>query len=186
MFRKWKNVAWLALGLVIAPLASEAKPKTPRTVLDYFDLLPKHFFEVEYSGSNTNRRKWLREGFNPDIPANNRSIIDLKNDFLRFPGDGAQGRLDIAVFRCKGQATIGVHNNFEEGDLSFWRYRNGKFIEVTKQVVPVGFNSRNGYAMPRLGTTIRVFKSSFWFRFKPGMKPLYTLRWRGGRFHRQR
>ncbi|MBW3636796.1 MAG: hypothetical protein KY445_10095 [Armatimonadetes bacterium] len=185
MFRKWRNVAWLALALIVAPIGSEAKPKAPRTVLDYFDLLPQRFFEVEYFGSNNKRRKWLKRGLT-EFPLYNRSIIDLKNDYIRFPGDGAQRRLDVAVFRYRGQATVGVYNDWDAGELSFWRYKNGRLVDVTEQVLPMGFDGKNGYVLPRFGTTVRVFQRTGIFRIKPQMKPLYTLRWRGGHFYRQK
>ena len=33
-----------------------------------------------------------------------KPIVDLKNDYLLLPGDGAQGTVQFAVFRYKGRA----------------------------------------------------------------------------------
>lgn len=183
-----KLFRWLTLYAVLMVSKSEARPlKEPRTVLDFFDLLPKKFFEIEYPGSKTARRKWLRGGFKPGIPLGNRAVIDLKNDYLRASGDGAQGRLDLAVFRYHGKAILGVYDSFEEGDLSFWRYKNGRLSEVTQQVLPPRLAQHPVYDLPRVGTTIRVFRSAndYDAYFKPGSKPIYSLKWSGGRFQRE-
>ena len=176
----------LVLLLVGLPVSeSVARPrKEPRTVLDYLDLLPQRFFEVDYPTSRSDRRRWLQAGFDKEIPPENRSIIDIKNDYLRFPGDGAQGRLDLAVFRYQGKATVGVYNDFEEGDLSFWRYKGGHLIEVTSQVLPRNWKKQDfNYFLPRLGTTIRVVKQNFPPLIYPSKRIIIgSLVWTTGRF----
>lgn len=106
-----RRFLFVPLALALA-LPASAQTQTHRhTVLDYFKMLPtKRFFEVE---DQFPRMKWLREGFTSQTPADNRSVVDLKNDFLRYPGGDGQGCIDVAVFRFKGQDTVAALYNYE-------------------------------------------------------------------------
>ena len=183
-----RRFLFVPLALALALPASAQTHR--RTVLDYFKMLPSKFFEV----APKERVKWLREGFNSQIPADNRSVVDLKNDFLRFPGDGAQSRLDVAVFRFHGQATVAVAEASTEGSsLSFWRERNGRLRDATKSLLPhyktnSDYNSEPSrihdvtFVLPRVGTTIRVMKIDD--RDQPEKPVIARFEWRGGRFVR--
>jgi hypothetical protein len=111
------------------------------------------------------------------------TLVDLKNDFARFPGDGAQATLDVAVFRFHGHDTVAVRE-ISAGDqyLSFWREQNGRLHEVTKSVFP--YNHRGeAFVVPRYGTTIRVLKRDREFH-QPTSKVVARFLWRNGRFVR--
>ena len=163
----------LALGLA---LPASAKPQR-RSVLDYFKMLPSSWF----SESGQSRMKQLREGFNSQIPASRRCVVDLKNDFLRFNAD-AMGLMDVAVFRFQGRDTVGVLNDYEGTTLSFWRERNGRLVDVTKQVLPFRIRGPVTHELPRVGTTIRVWKGGW--PNKPTRRAAALFRWRGGHFVR--
>ncbi len=125
--------------------------------------------------------KQLREGFHPEIPASQRSIVDVKSDFLRFNAD-AMGLMDVAVFRFQGRDTVTVLSNYEGTTLSFWREGNGRLVDVTKQVFPFRIGGTVTHELPRRGTTIRVWKGGW--PSKPTQKMAALFRWRGGRFVR--
>ena len=172
-----RRFSFVLLALVFA-LPASAKPQR-RTVLDYFKMLPSKFFEAPEK--QLPRMKQLRDGFNPKL-TEVRSIVDLRNDFLRFPGDGAQPTFDIAVFRFRGQDTVAVFDNFENGQLSFWRARNGRLREVTKSVFPFRL-PESSVELPRRGTTIQVFRGNGYD--VPKTRALVArFLWRGGRFVR--
>lgn len=148
-----------------------AKSIKPKTVVDYFMLLPqKGFFELKMP----ERKKWLY--------GIKGSVVDTKNDYLRMQGDGAQGSLQVALFRYKGRVLVAVYNEFEEGTLHFLCYQKGRWKDVTKATLPVPFNRFFTYTLPRYGTAIKVIRGNDFYRSKPSSTKAYDLVWRRGRF----
>jgi hypothetical protein len=143
-------------------------------VLDYFLLLPNSFFEIDRSVIG--RKKWLY--------GIGRGVVDIKNDYLRMQGDGAQGTLNVALFRHKGKVLVAVQNEAEEGSLSFLRYAGGVWKDTTTEVMPIPYNDRNTYIVPRYGTTIKVLRGNSFYDTKPDAKRarVYDFVWTGGRF----
>ncbi len=168
----------LALFLAV-PASAQTRS---HTVLGYYKLLPQRFFALPIKDFSP--LKLLRDGFDPQkTVAYNRSIVDLKNDFLRSPADGAQGCLTLAVFRYRGQETLAVFNDFEEGELSFWRLSKGRLREVTRTAFPFRLPASSSVVLPRQGTTIRVLRGNDHDVPKSGTV-LMRFTWRGGKFHR--
>ena len=166
---------WLCILLILPNVAHAA----PQNVWDYFRLLPQSsFFET------SNREKWFNDArkHSAGIPADNKAILDLKNDYLQFPGDGAQPRLELGLFRYHSQKTLGVCTDSEEEELTFWRYSNGKLRDVTRRVFPFSarFKTPVSYKIPRVGTTIQVFKGGW--PDKASTKVWKRFVWRRGRF----
>lgn len=159
---------FIAVLLVSAEL--QGKTVKPKTVVDYFMLLPqRRFFEIEKS----ERKKWLY--------GIKESVVDTKNDYLRMQGDGAQGSLQVALFRYKGRVLVAVYNEIEGGSLHFLRYENEHWKDVTKSLLPLPFNPRCTYTLPHHGTTIKVTRGNS-FDYRGDGKKLYDLAWSKGRF----
>lgn len=162
---------------------ASAKPAQPKTVLDYFLLLPaKGEFATEVPKNE--RKKLLyanAETFGPVKP-----IVDIKNDYILFPGDGAQGTLQFAVFRYKGRALVVMRDDFEDGALDFLRYENGRWTDVTRQMMPAIYNVHYDYHVPRWGTTIKVTAGRKYFKdlkTSPDRgKKIYDFVWTDGQF----
>jgi hypothetical protein len=160
-------------GKAVPPKTARAKVAQPRTVKDYFLLLPDKYFET------SRREVWLDED----------CIIDIKNDYIHFPGDGAQSTLEVALFRYRGQVLVAVYDHYMEGSLDFLRYINGRWKNVTRQVIPVPFNGyKYQYKIPRYGTTIRVTANRFDEELPGRVAPegkgkrAYDLVWTRGKF----
>lgn len=149
------------------------RPAPPRTVRDYFLLLPQSYFEI---GRDQRAIRLASRG----------GIVDLRHDFLHFPPQDAQGALDVALFRHKSDVLVAVYVKEVDGILDFLRYRHGHWVTVTKSVMPVAYSGDNEYALPRRGTTIRVTANKFseetQQRAAPVGRWVYDLVWRGGRF----
>jgi hypothetical protein len=109
-------------------------------------------------------------------------VKDVKNDYLESAGDGAQPSITVALFRHAGNVLVATNTSGEHGSgFDLLRWQNGRWNNVTRALVP-RFSEGNFYAIPRYGTTIRVFKApADEFSDKPGAH-LYDLKWRGGRF----
>lgn len=147
----------------------------PKTVVDYFLLLPQNagYFEVQKA---QRKDQFFRYG-----------TIDIPHDYLKFPGDGHQPTLTVALFRYHGSVAVAVRAEGEgEGTLDFWRYRNGSWQRITKTILPAAFryNARHQYVIPRRGTTIQVLsKRAYDQEAQPGQtRHLYDLAWKNGRF----
>ena len=157
--------------ILISALSSQfahGQSAKPRTVRDYYLLLPDKYFEA----TPEQRVKWMLD---PKAGA----IVDVKNGYLRAIGDGAQMGIVVCLFKNHdGTYIIGVDAVSWEGAdysrLNFYRYDNGNFIDVTKSIVPVGLPQEHWYEMPRYGTTIRVATQKH--------RHLYDLVWSGRRF----
>jgi hypothetical protein len=150
-----------------AAAAIAAAPVPPKTVLDYFLLLPNKYFEI----GRRERMRWLKD---------THSIVDTRHGYLRMYGDGAQAELELCLFRkAGGSYLIGVAGNLASDGgwdpwLDLYTYRNGHFVDVEKQMLPIRFPAAAGYRLPRYGRTILV-------RTAAG-RVLYRCTWTGTRF----
>ena len=144
----------------------------PRTVVDYYMLLPDKYFEA----NSEQRLHWM-------LDPKRGAIVDIKNGYLYATGDGAQTDIYACLFkRSDGRYLIAVNYNDKEdvfeSILDFYIYDRGRLRNVTKSVLPVPFNKHLYYELPRYGTTIAVTDRSG--------KRLYDLVWAKGVFRLKR
>ena len=144
---------------------SSAQSARPRTVVDYYLLLPNKY---TYDVPRQQREQLIN---------NNGRIIakDIENGYLAISGDGGDPGITVALFKESGEEYligVSVFNEMTK-DLYFLRYRRSKWSDVTRSVIPA-FSKANEYNLPRSGTTIEV-------NGKSGKK-LYDLVWSDGRF----
>lgn len=147
---------------------SAAQSSDPKTVLDYYVLLPDKYFEA----NKEQRVEWM---LNPGRGA----VVDIKNGYIYAPGDGAQTSVYVCLFkRTQGAPLIAVKSYESDTQdythLDFYEYKNGALVEVKKGVLPVKLNENLKYEMPRYGTTIKVSDQRG--------KRMYSLNWSGSRF----
>lgn len=172
MTKRANRVAWgLAVGLAVAIIGGIAvaapRSKSPRTVVDYYMLLPEKHFE-----DPDTRRELLHGG---------SAIVDIRNGYIHTWGDGAQPALDVCLFkRPNGSYLVAVGNNYPgdptwEPSLVFYAYQGGRMVDVTATTLPRRFNKSLGYELPRYGTTIKVVTEAG--------KRVYDLVWANGRFN---
>ena len=154
-----------------ARVSARAQATDPRTVQDYFLLLPERYAGI----SRARREEMLRSG---------NVTVDLRNGYISYQ-DSAEDRSAIALFRRPDGShliavtylgpDLRVNPNFEEvSRISFLRYANGRWSDVTRSTLPIPFNSRLTYELPRYGTTIKVTG-------RRGQRA-YDLVWANGRF----
>src|SRR4030095_2686458 len=162
-----RNLLLVVVG-VLAAQAIHGQTSQPRTVRDYYLLLPDKYFEA----SPEQRVNWM-------LDPKRGAVVDVKNAYLLAPGDGAQMSLVVCLFKNDdGAYTIGVDASYSEdatySRLNFYHYVNGNFVDVTKSVVPIALPEEHWYDMPRHGTTIRVATQKH--------RHLYDLVWNRRRF----
>lgn len=144
------------------------KWQEPKTVLDYYLLLPDKYFEA----NEEQRVKWM-------LDPKRGAVVDIKNGYIFAPGDGAQASVYVCLFkRSAGPPLIAVKTHEPDTDqftyLDFFEYKRGTLVEVKEDVLPVRINKEFKYKMPRYGRSIEV-------RDQRGRK-IYNLTWTGRRF----
>ncbi|SRR6266404_3681172 len=159
---------FLEFFIGLGPYAMYAQTKMPQstrpqTVVDYYMLLPDKYFEA----NQEQRLHWM-------LDPKRGAIVDLKNNYLYAPGDGAQTDIYACLLkRSDGKYLIAVNYNDKNGVfesfLDFYVYHHGRLRDVSSSVMPVAFNKRLFYELPRYGTTIMVTNKSG--------KKLYDLVW---------
>ncbi|HEY8563025.1 MAG TPA: hypothetical protein VIL74_21795 [Pyrinomonadaceae bacterium] len=160
---------------------SKALTDQPRTVRDFFNLLPEKYFLLEGCEPAEDRNC---ERARAEYVKNYLEIEDAANGYWKSGCDGAQSCLQMALFkRPDAGYVVGVHTLHEANEINhFLEYRNGNWIDVSAQVVPE-FSDRNIYELPRYGTTVAVYKKVFPEpEFSERGAKIYELEWKNGKF----
>jgi hypothetical protein len=156
-------------------LAATAQTKQPKTVRDFFMLLPAKYFSLDCCNDKNYRRgkeKYLKQYL---------LVEDAANGFMSGGGDGALFK------RADGSYLIGFYTEGEGGPEDvpwcvFLDYKNGRWTDVSRAVVPNYDAVKRVYQLPRRGTTVEVFqKDENGEGFNRGKK-LYDLTWQNGKF----
>jgi hypothetical protein len=141
----------IALLLVfLFQLSSYAESPVPKTVFDYYLLLPDKFFEA----NKEQRIKWM-------LDSRRGAVLDLKNGYIFAPGDGAQTSIYVRLFKRRQRLPLlAVKTHEADTDeythLDFYEYKRGELVEVKKAVLPVKVHEEFKYEMPRYGKSIEV------------------------------
>ncbi len=120
-------LAVLSFCLLAGARTAPAQTAEPKTVMDYYLLLTKE--ELPWLEATKKSRKELVK------------VQDMANGYLELSDKDLQGVTQIALFRKKDHAAlIGVSETEEtvawNGSVKFWRYRDGKWSDVTGEVWP--------------------------------------------------
>ena len=87
--------------------------------------------------------------------------------------------------RPNGSHIVGLYVFGEWGEkYNFLEYRNGKWFDISKSVIPKYIRS-NIYELPQYGTTIKVYeRKNFNVEYDLGEtgRKLYDLNWKYGKF----
>lgn len=181
------------LALVAIPLAAQSTP-APKTVLDYYQLLPKE--ELALLETAKSREALLK-------------TKDVANGFLGLESDSGQGFAQVAVFRKKDRSVVVGVSQMEcgpicVGSVKFLQYQDGKWQDVTDALMPkatdeqilAAYNrlKKKGddeytlkdppsfyWDLPRTGTTVRLLTGDSGPKTD---KVLMRFTWDGTRFTR--
>ena len=174
-------------GLLALPIVDTgAQGKRPRTVREFFELLPQKYFPLEGCASNPTKPNCDRA--RAEYLKNYLQVEDIANGYMQGGCDGAQSCFQMALFRRpSGAYIVGLTTSFEMGEESrFLEYSDGKWRDIGAKVVP-GYGSDKIYELPRHGTTVAVYE----YRrvkgeeFRERGRKLYDLVWKDGKFVRR-
>jgi len=162
------------------PLSATAQ-KTPKTVRDFFNLLPEKYFVLEGCDKRTDKNC---DKARNEYVQNFLEIEDKANGYWKSGCDGGQACLQMALFkRPNGTYLVAVKTDFEmDSENYFLEYKSGKWFDIAKQSIP-NFSKNNYYELPQKGTTVRVYRKKL---IDSGVsdrgEKLYDLIWTKGKF----
>ena len=181
-----KNILFLILAVILFGTSSHAQSSKPKTVRDFFNLLPQKYFEIGCCGvyaepdSEKAHAKYLETFL---------AVDDAANGYLEAGGEAGQGSIKMAIFKkTNGTYIIGIETADEMYEHNYFlEYRNGKWFDVSSKVIPQ-FGKNKFYSLPRYGTKIEVFAKKVIEKvsdeqviYETGEK-LYNLVWSGEKF----
>lgn len=176
-----KNLSAVFLLTVLAVSAAQAQTKPPRTVRDFFNLLPQKYFTLEgcEPKKDKNCERARREYVEMYLETE-----DTANGFWKSGCDGAQSCLTMALFkRPDASYVVALKTEFESGSENYFlEYKGGKWLDISGKIIPQ-FSKNNLYELPRVGTTVEVYKKK---TVDDGITErgakLYDLAWKNGKF----
>jgi hypothetical protein len=171
----------ICLGIIFLCVSVSAQTQQPKTVREFFNLLPQKYFTLEGCSANPTKSKCdkaRREYIDTFL-----EVEDTANGYWKSGCDGAQSCLTMALFkRPNGTYIVALKKEFESGyDNYFLEYRSGKWFDISAQVIP-NFSKNNIYELPQKGTTVEVFAKAKNSEFGDKGKKLYDLVWKNGKF----
>jgi hypothetical protein len=155
--------------------ASPAQSSHPKTVGDYFLLVPEKYFPYDLSFRQEPLRGQYRGG-----------IVDIRNGYISWDASDAPDSFEFTIFRKRNGTFIVAYNDTgddfdqEPGNagLMLLSYESGRWRDVTRALLPVAVDRKLGYKLPRNGRSIEVTDAQG--------RNLYTLTWANDRFHLKR
>jgi len=155
--------------------------KQPRTVREFFNLLPQKYFTLEgcEPAKDKNCEKARAEYIKTFL-----EVEDTANGYWKSGCDGAQMCLEMALFK-RPDATYIVHvlTIFEMDENSYFlEYKNGNWTDISTKTIPE-YSTKNIYVPPRKGTTVEVFKKNYPEpTYSERGAKIYDLTWQDGKF----
>lgn len=176
----------LASGSSVAPEPTpKAAQNQPKTIRDFFTLLPERYFVLE--GCDRETDKDCRKA-RADYLKTFTQVEDTANGYFKGGCDGGQSCIEMAIFkRPDGTYLVGVYTSGEMmNDFYFLDYADGKWTDVSSNAVPE-FSKKNWYELPRLGTTMKVYSKKILektaeFEISDKGTLIYELAWKDGKF----
>jgi hypothetical protein len=165
----------LAIAIGAGIQASPAQSSHPKTVGDYFLLVPGKYFPYGLSFRQELLRGRYRGG-----------VVDIRNGYISWDASDAPDSFEFVIFRKSNGTYIVAYNDTgddfdrEDGNsgLKLLSYERGTWRDVTQELLPVAMDKKLGYKLPRNGRSIEVTDDH--------ARDLYTLTWANDRFRLKR
>lgn len=167
----------LTVALVPGVKTASAQPSEPKTVADFLLLVPERYMV----GYDLSLRKELLRGERRGV------VVDIPNGYISYDESDNPSGFEFAIFRkSNGKYLVaystGAFYDAELGkELGNWptlyllSYEGGKWRDVTRASLPVAFDKKLAYTLPRRGRRIEVWDER--------RRKHYTLTWRNDRFN---
>ena len=173
----------IAAATLLTAATSHAQARQPKTVREFFELLPQKYFPLEGCGDNPTKANCDRA--RAEYLKQFLEVEDTANGYMKGGCDGAQSCFQMALFkRPDGTYVVGLTTLFEAGEDSYFlEYVGGAWRDIGPKVVP-GYGADKAYELPRYGTTVEVYENKLVAGedYRERGRKLYDLAWRGGKF----
>ena len=188
------KIIYALIVMLCAAVSMAAQSKQPRTVEDFYMALPAKY--IQPLAKSKDRRKLIK-------------TLDVANGYLYLSGETAmpewEGWAEMALFKkTTGAYLVGVVDGscatMCYSGVIFLEYKNGKWTDVTKTVIPKitdkmtldrykqihpdsdEYNAQNppfiNYELPQRGTTVKVNANEA----GADNTLLFELAWNGAKF----
>ena len=177
----FRTLLWVLTVAVASGFGTAAaQSPEPKTVADFFLLVPDRYM----GGYDRPIREEILRGERRGV------VVDIPNGYISYDASDNPSGFEFAIFRkSNGKYLVafstGAFSDPEmDEELGNWptlfllSYEGGRWRDVTKASLPVAFDRRLAYMLPRRGTDIQVWDERG--------RMLYTLTWRNDRFHLKR
>jgi hypothetical protein len=153
-----------------------AQSSEPKTVADFLLLVPERYME----GYDLRFREELLRGEHRGV------VVDIPNGYISYDASDNPSGFEFAIFRKNDGRYLVAYSTGAFYDPEFGKevgnwptllllsYEGGRWRDVTSASLPVAFDKKLAYVLPRRGRGIEVWDGR-------GRK-LYTLTWRDDRF----
>lgn len=168
----------IAVALGCGTAAAQAPE--PKTVADFLLLVPDRYM----GGYDLRFREEMLRGERRGV------VVDIPNGYISYDASDNPSGFEFAIFRKDNGKYLVAYSNGAFYDPEFGKevgnwptlfllsYEGGRWRDVTRASLPVAFDRKLAYMLPRRGRGIKVWD---W----RGRK-LYTLTWRNDRFRLSR
>jgi hypothetical protein len=176
-----------AVVLALANAAALAQSGQPKTVREFFNLLPQKYFTLEGCADNPTKRNCDKA--RADYLKTFLEVEDTANGYMKGGCDGAQSCFQLALFkRPNSTYVVGLTTSLEMSENSYFlEYTGGVWRDISARVVP-GYGEDKIYELPRYGTTVEVYenKKVAGEDYRERGRKLYELVWKEGRFNHRK
>lgn len=157
-----------------------AQSPEPKTVADFFLLVPERYMD----GYDLRFREEMLRGEHRGV------VIDIPNGYISYDASDNPSGFEFAVFRKSNgrylvaYSTGAFHDQEMAEELGNWptlfllSYEGGRWRDVTRASLPVAYDEKQGYMLPRRGRRMAVWDGR--------RRKFYTLTWRNDRFRLDR
>ena len=168
----------IALAACIGTAAAQSPE--PKTVADFLLLVPERYMV----GYDLRFREEMLRGEHRGV------VVDIPNGYISYDASDNPSGFEFAIFRKSNgnylvaYSTGAFHDQEMAEELGNWptlfllSYEGGRWRDVTRASLPVAFDKKLAYLLPRRGRSIAVWDGR-------GRK-FYTLTWRNDRFRLDR
>ena len=162
----------VTIAIAAGSATTAAQSSEPKTVADFLLLVPERYMD----GYDLRLREELLRGDRRGV------IVDIRNGYISYDESDNPAGFEFAIFKKSNGRYLVAYSTgaFGEPELGndptffLLSYERGKWRDVTREILPVAFNKKLAYYLPRRGKSIEVWDGR-------GRKH-YTLTWKKDRF----
>jgi len=170
----------VAIAVAAGVGTAAAQTSRPKTVADFFILVPERYM----MGYDLRFRQEMLRGEHRGV------VIDIRNGYISYDASDNPSGFEFAIFKKSNGNYLVAYSNGAFYDPEFGKevgnlptffllsYEGGRWRDVTRESLPVAFNRKLAYMLPRRGTSIAAWDEE--------ARKLYTLAWRNDRFRLER